>query len=263
MPYYQGAAAFISKINMYQHVRLAELERADTIERQGKGGGVVTSPTWPMESTIDMDTDEEPSDVPQRDNTAGYNWRADLTDNTYRFDKLVQHSGPDGDKQVTTTGKLQPIQTLTHWINEIHGRGGDIVPGRRLADSPISHHNTWERVASHSTYDTPSGVYHGGGACVFETPTAKSNGRHSAAGPTGDPQSGVFDSGGDHILVTPPAASDNRPTPRTKAYIIRVDKIKLLNDGLRDTRDKLKLENEDMLKLCAAATQSDDSVATE
>jgi len=81
MPYYQGAAAFVSTLNIYQHVRLADIARADTIEMTPLGEGVVISLTWPMESTIDMNTDKEPSDVPQRDNTAGYNWRTDLTDN--------------------------------------------------------------------------------------------------------------------------------------------------------------------------------------
>jgi len=67
----------LSKINLYHYVRLVDLEGADLTERQGNGGGTDmadTSPTWPMEATTDMDTDEEPSDVPQRDNTARYNW---------------------------------------------------------------------------------------------------------------------------------------------------------------------------------------------
>jgi len=119
MPDYQGAHAFVSTLNIYQHVRLADLVRADTIEMSPLGGGVdqgAASPTWPMELTIDMDTDEEPSEVPQRDNTLGYQGRADHTDNTYRYDTLVQPPGPDSDKQVTTAGKLQPVRTLTHWI---------------------------------------------------------------------------------------------------------------------------------------------------
>jgi len=150
-----------------------------------------------------MDTDDEPSDVPQRD--------------------------PEGDKQVTTA--VLPVRTLTHWNYEIHGRGRDAVRGRRLADSPISHHNNWEQVASQPTYDTPSGVYDGGGACVPETPAEK---RISGAQPQCDTQSFMFDGGGDRVLETPPTASDRL----RKAYIIRVDTIKHMNDGLRDTRNK-------------------------
>jgi len=133
------------------------------------------------------------------------------------------------------------MRTLTHWINDIHGRGRDIVPGHRHADSPISHHNTWERVPTHPTYDTSSGGHDGGGAGVPATPIERSEGKHDMARPTGDPQSGVFDSGGDHMLVTSPAGSENRPTPKLyRAYIMRVDKMKQVNDGLRDIRDNLK-----------------------
>jgi len=128
------------------------------------------------------------------------------------------------------------------------------VRRRRLADSPISYHNSWERVPKHPTWDTPSGAYDHGG-----TSAETSDKRASGAQPTCDTQSGVFDGGGDRVLETPPAASDRR----RKAYIIRVHKIKHMNDGLKDTRDKLKLDQRDKLKLCSAATQSDDSVATE
>jgi len=156
------AATDVLKINTYHFVRLIDFVRADTTERQGTGGGTDMAdmpPTWPMEATTDMDTDEEPSDVPQRDDTAGYNWRADLTDNTYKYDKLVEQSGPDrSDASVTAAIKRQPMRTLTHWIDEIHSRGGEAARGRHLADSTISHHNSWERVASYPTYDTPSGI---------------------------------------------------------------------------------------------------------
>jgi len=106
-----------------------------------------------MESTMDTDTDEEPIDVPPGD-TVGYDRRAD---------ELVQQPEPDRDKQVTTAGKLQPVRTLSNCIDDIHGRGGDAVKRQRLADSPLSHHNSWERVPTHPTSDTPSGGYDSGG----------------------------------------------------------------------------------------------------
>jgi len=160
-----------------------------------------------MESTIDMDTGEEPSYVPLRDKAVGPGWRTDLTDHTYRYDPIqwVERAGSEGDDRATSAGSAKPERTLKHWINEIDGRGGDAVRHRRLADSPISHLNKWERVASPPTYDTPSGVYDGGGAGVLETPT--SDQRISGAQPKGDTQSGVFDGGGDQVLETPPAAS--------------------------------------------------------
>jgi len=78
MPSYQGAASFVSRFNIYQHVRLADIERADPIAMTLLGRGPdkeATSPTWPMESTFDMDYDEEPSDGPPKDSMAGHNWR--------------------------------------------------------------------------------------------------------------------------------------------------------------------------------------------
>jgi len=99
-----------------------------------------------------------------------------------------------------------------------------------------------------------------GGAYVFETRMETGEERPGVAQPKSDTQLGVFDGGGDHARETPPAAGDNRPI---RAYIIRLDHMKTINNGLKDTRDKLKLVKQDKLKLCSAATQSDDSVATE
>jgi len=141
------------------------------------------------------------------------------------FNLLVERARIMRLTQAPSVSPPPPMRSLTDWIDNIHGRGGDAVQRRRMADSPISHYNTWERVASHPTYDT---------------------------------QSGMFDGGGDSVLKTPPATSERL----RKAYVIRVDKLKTINSELRDTRDKLKLDK-DKLKLCAAATQSDDSVATE
>jgi len=73
--------------------------------------------------------------------------------------------------------------------------GGDAVRRPHLADNPISHHNSWERVPTHPTYDIPSGVYDGGGACVPETPMETSDEKTGVAQPKGDLQSGVFDGG--------------------------------------------------------------------
>jgi len=84
-----------------------------------------------MESTPDDHRHgKQPSDVLQ--GAAGrHNWRADLTDNTYRYDKLVEPPGPDvRDRPATPTVNLQPIRALTYWIDEIHGREGDAARGR-------------------------------------------------------------------------------------------------------------------------------------
>jgi len=166
--------------------------------------------------------------------------------------------------QVTTAGKLQPVRTLTNWIDDIHGRGGDAVRRRRLADSPISHHNSWERVPTYPTCATPPGVYDSGGTLV-ETGAKRTGGDQC------NTQTGVFDGGGNGIFEIPPKASYGV----RKSYIIRVDKLRHINDKLRETRDHMVLdrkldrkkkeekEEDHQLKLCSAATQSDDSVATE
>jgi len=67
-----------------------------------------------------------------------------------------------------------------------------------------------------------------------------------------DTLSGVYDGGDDRVPEKPSNLSDDRPT---KSYTIRVDKLKQIKNVLEDKRDKLNL--------CSAATQSQDSVATE
>jgi len=86
-------------------------------------------PTWPREATSDTHgPNEQPSDVTwlQGHNTVRYNWRGDLTTNTYKYEKLVEPPGPEKrDTPFTSTLNLQPIRALTYWIDEIHGRRGD------------------------------------------------------------------------------------------------------------------------------------------
>jgi len=198
-----------------------------------------------------------------------YNWRVDLTDNTYKYYRLVEPPGPtdrperrDTPFRTTTTLNLQPIRTLTCWVDEIPGSGGDVDTGkpsvrdatrlRGQADSPISHHNRWERATARPKCDIPSGVYDGCGERAPETPTEKRDDGSGVTQPKCDTLSGVYDGGGERVPETPPNSSDDRPI---RSYTIRVDKLKQINKGLRDKRDKLKL--------CTAATQSQDSVATQ
>jgi len=55
-----------------------------------------------------------------------YNWRVDLTDNTYKYDRLVELAGPtdrpgrrDTPFKTTATLNLQPIRTLTYWVDDL------------------------------------------------------------------------------------------------------------------------------------------------
>jgi len=59
----------VTLFNTYHFVRLVDLEKADLTEKQdNKGNMADTLPTWPTEHN--MDTDEEPSDMPQRKHMA-------------------------------------------------------------------------------------------------------------------------------------------------------------------------------------------------
>jgi len=121
-----------------------------------------------------------------------YNWRADPTDNTYKYDRIIEPPGPtdrterrDTPFKTTATLNQQPIRTLTYWVDEIQGSGGDVDTRkqaardttrlRRQADSRISHHNRWDQAATQPKCDTPSGVYDGGGERVPETPIQRSD----------------------------------------------------------------------------------------
>jgi len=161
MPFYQGAGACMSGINTYCTVRLADIVGCDPIGQQGNGGATGTTETilvWPMQSTPDDRTTA--NRLCDMQEAAGrHHWWADLTDNTYRYDTLVEPPGLDGrTPPATAASDLQPIRARPYWIDNIHGGGGD--------DSPISHCNSWKRVPTHPTFDTPSGVYDGGGVCL-------------------------------------------------------------------------------------------------
>jgi len=111
-----------------------------------------------------------------------------------------------------------------------------------------------------SKTDAPSGVYDGGGGPVLGP--LMDNGdeqeRPGVVQPTTDTPISVFDGGGDHTRETPPASvEDNRPV---RTCTIRLNDMGKIKNLLKHTRDQL---NVDKLKLCSAATQSEDSVANE
>jgi len=79
-------------------------------------------------------TDETPdrNDIytGQREHAAMYNWRVDLTDNRYKYDRLLEPAGPtegpgkrDTPFRITPTLNLQPIRTLTYWADKPPGSG--------------------------------------------------------------------------------------------------------------------------------------------
>jgi len=87
----EATSDILSRINTYKYVRLGELggkERADPTERQSNGGSTDepdTSFTGPREEKSDIQgPNEQPCDVTllQGDNTARFDWRVDLKDNS-------------------------------------------------------------------------------------------------------------------------------------------------------------------------------------
>jgi len=88
-----------------------------------------------------------------------------------------------------------------------------------------------------------------GGERVAETPPNVHVERSCVTKYRSDTSSRLYDGGGERIPETPPN-QDDRPK---RYYSILVDKIKKQSDKGR----------KDKLKLCTAATQSPDSVATE
>jgi len=152
-------------------------------------------PTPPGETLGANEPDTQPSDVlaPQGDYPEGFNWRVDLRDNTYKYERLVgpvgsaeQAGGRDTPFRTTATLNLQPIRLLTRWSDEPLGNRG--------------------------------GCDRGGPATREDT---------RLLGPADSP-----------VSQTLPDVHDEKAT---KHYVIHVDK----------------------LKLCTAATQSHDSVATQ
>jgi len=153
--------------------------------------------------------------------------------------------------RTTATLNLQPVRILTRWSDKPLGSGGGLDKGsqavredtrfRGQADSPISHNNIWDRAVAQPTCDTPSGVYDGGGERVPETPREVHREiamTHYVVQHTQDTLSGVYDGGGESVPKTPPGVTREE---LNKHDVIHVDK----------------------LKLCTAATQSSDSVATQ
>jgi len=219
-------------------------------------------PTPPGEALASDGPETQPRDVstPHGHGPERFDWRVDQRDNTYKYEKLLEPEGPaehtrgkDPDMPFSTpvTQDLQHIRLLTRWSDKLLGSRWGLDKGSSAlredtrfqgqADSPVSHNNFWDRAVVQPSCDTSSSVYDGGGEHVPETPldvdraTAK---KYYVVQPTRVTSSSVYDGGGERVLETPPDVDGEEPK---KYYVIHVDK----------------------LKLCTAATQSPDSVATQ
>jgi len=93
-------------------------------------------PTPLGETTGTLGPDEQPSDFTllQGDHTARFDWRVDLRDNTYKYDRLMEPVGPaeqsvgsDTAVRTNATLNLQPIRLTRCWSDDTLGsrRGHD------------------------------------------------------------------------------------------------------------------------------------------
>jgi len=119
-------------------------------------------------------------------------------DNTYQYDTSVDPPELAAREQpVTSSGDVPSTRSLKDWIDDIHGRGGDAIRGRQLANIPISHYNSWVRVPTHKTADSPSCTSDRGGAFTQEArmDTGNERERPDVGQPTSDTLISVFDGG--------------------------------------------------------------------
>jgi len=140
--------------------------------------------TEPRGATSDTrGPNEQPSDVTllQGDNTARFDWRVDLKDNNYKYDRLVEPMGHTQERgggrtshKTTATLNLQLIRLLRCWSDDTIDRPShtprESTPWRGQTDSPVLHHNLWDKEGVRPQCDTPVTVYDGGGSSIPKTP---------------------------------------------------------------------------------------------
>jgi len=163
------------RINTYKYVRIVELEEqksTDLTERQGNRGSTNepdASLTVLREGRSDTQgPNEQPRDVTLlQGDTARFEWRVDLKDNSYKYDSLVKPVGHTEQRE----GRHTATRNLRCWSDDdIDGPGQtprESTPWRGLTDSPVSQHNLWYSKEVRQQCDTPVGAYDGGAnSCV-------------------------------------------------------------------------------------------------
>jgi len=85
----------------------------DTADEHRESGA---QPTPLGETTGTLGPDEQPSDVTlfQGDHTARFDWRVDLRDNTYKYDRLMEPAGPAERLQNREWGDIRPTEPQPH-----------------------------------------------------------------------------------------------------------------------------------------------------
>jgi len=183
----EATSDILARMNTYKYVRMVDLEKLDLNERHGyelyKKSVEQTTTMCTVLNEGSPDTQglsEQPRDVtPPKEDTVRFDWRVDLRDHSLRYDSLVEQTGQRGGGQAAT-------RDLRCWSDDDRTAPGQrkITPWRGRLDSPVSHHNLWDR--KEGQWDTP-----GGQATV---------GVHPSATPRRECMMG----GGDITLVTPP-----------------------------------------------------------
>jgi len=103
-----------------------------------------------------------------KEGTATFDWRVDLRDHSLRYDSLVEpmgHTGQRGRGQaVTRELRCWPDDDRTAPVQKQR----ESTPWRGQIDSPVSHHNLWDREGV-TRCDTPGGAGDSGGQSRCDT----------------------------------------------------------------------------------------------
>jgi len=211
----------LAKINTYRFIGMSDLERRQRYESIKQ-----TTMECTVENEGSSDTQEisgQTRDDPRpREGTAELDWRVELRDHSLGYDSLTEPGGNTGQRG----GGRTITSNLRGWPDDDKTapdpRQRECSQWRGRIDSPISHHNLWDR---EKPGDPKEWACDGGGT------------------PRGDTSSRVYDGGGDLTLVTPPTWTTNRTYETSEERPLCYYKIHV-----------------DKLKLCTAATLSSDSV---
>jgi len=208
----EATSDILARINTYKYVRIVDLEEPasdDLTERQDEGGS--TNKHYTVLSERSSDTqglNEQPRDVTVgQEDTARFDWRVDLKDNSYKYDSLVEPCLVESERQAAT-------RDLRCWSDDDRAAPGqtprESTPWRGRIDCPVSHHNLWDREEVQLQCDTP--------------------GMQVTVGPGATSRRECMMGGGERITEIPP----QRPITRAcepnderamRYYTIRVDKL--------------------------------------
>jgi len=208
-----------ARINTYKYVRIGDLERLELNERHEKRRelSATACTVWDEGNCDTQGLRAQFRDValPEEDCMVKYDWRVDLKDSSYRYDRLVEPVGHTGQHEGQTLTMVR--MDLRRW-SEDQPRAN--TSGGERADSPVSHNNLWDREEVRSRCDTQGAAGNSGGTTRCDT------------------SSRMYDGGGDLTLVTPPPRTTNKHEQNDERPL-RYHKIRVDNVTERSTAARL------------------------